>query len=525
MKLKLNIYLLKVIVCCAIIFNSALLFSQETVEQDLLINKAQEFVFFNPDESIKIANHLLKKELSDSELSAINLLMAKSYMVKGDYIKAVERIFEADANTSKTVDSIKFDILLVKAEIAGTLHLDSQFRHYLKNAKTIIGGKNVATKTDMELKFVLARAKMRLVRQKYPEALKLIDSLQQASTAEIEEKPDLKLQLAIYKGMANYGIEDYAGARLNLQNAQQLYTAQESTNTLYKIYINYILGNLHFQDKEYNNAIEVLLTALADAKRIGNIPLVKDINNQLGVNYLALNNKADHQKYNSEFLTQIVTVEDMETAAVNSMYTLIGKEQEACYTEKEHKFSSYIYIAVAGLVGLIIFGIALYLINKNKKRRLKEIISYLELSSNLMPKFVEPAKKEPNKKLLIPTETEQNILAKLRKFENSTKFTNKDMSLATLAAQLDVNTKYLSEVINKHYNDNFNTYINKLRINYIIEKLKNHPEYLNYKISYLAEESGFSSHSSFATIFKTITGIAPTTFIDLLGEEIRVKKA
>jgi YesN/AraC family two-component response regulator len=99
------------------------------------------------------------------------------------------------------------------------------------------------------------------------------------------------------------------------------------------------------------------------------------------------------------------------------------------------------------------------------------------------------------------------------------------MSLATLAAQLDTNTKYLSETINKHYHDNFNTYINRLRINYIIEKLKNEPEYLNYKISYLAEESGFSSHSSFATIFKTITGIAPTVFIELIGKEITQKKA
>lgn len=525
MKININIFLLKMIVCCTVVFNSALLFSQEGREQDILIKKAQELVFSNPDESVKIANHLLKKELSDNELSAINVLMAKSYIVKGDYTKAVERIFEADAKSSNAGNPLKFDILLVKAEIAGTLHLDKQLKHYTRAIKTMIGKCDTGdVKKGMELKFALERAKVRLVRQNYAEAIKLIDSLQEASTAPTGKDFDPILQLAIYKGMANYGIENYDDAGKELQNALALYTEQNSTNVLYKIYIHYILGNLYFQDEEYNKAIDALHISLVEAKKIENIPLIKDINNQLGISYLALNNKAEHQKYNSEFLSQIVTVENMETAAVNSMYGLIAKEQEAYYEGKKDKYSTYINIAVTGLVVLIIFGIALYLTNQSRKRRLKEIISYLELSNNLMPKF-EPVKKEPNKKLLIPTETEQNILAKLRKFENSTKFTNKDMSLATLAAQLDVNTKYLSEVINKHYNDNFNTYINKLRINYIIEKLKNHPEYLHYKISYLAEESGFSSHSSFATVFKTITGIAPTTFIDLLGEEISVKKA
>ena len=42
---------------------------------------------------------------------------------------------------------------------------------------------------------------------------------------------------------------------------------------------------------------------------------------------------------------------------------------------------------------------------------------------------------------------------------------------------------------------------------------------MNYKISFLAEESGFSSHSSFATVFKAIIGMSPATFINLLKTE------
>lgn len=116
-------------------------------------------------------------------------------------------------------------------------------------------------------------------------------------------------------------------------------------------------------------------------------------------------------------------------------------------------------------------------------------------------------------------ESEEQILSGLSKFEKSTRFTQKDMSLGKLAARLSTNTKYLSEVINRHKGKNFNAYINELRVNYIIWKLKSDSAYLHYKVSYLADECGFSSHSSFATVFKSIVGVSPSVFIDLIKEE------
>jgi AraC-like DNA-binding protein len=158
----------------------------------------------------------------------------------------------------------------------------------------------------------------------------------------------------------------------------------------------------------------------------------------------------------------------------------------------------------------------------SNKKRLKEIINYLEITrkNSIIGKVEkEVDKKEVNKRIIIPIETENSLLVKLKRFENSSRFINKEMSLAVLAGQLDTNTKYLSEIINKHYNVNFNGYINKLRINFIVNKLKLDPNFMNYKISYLAETCGFSSHSTFATIFKSITGITPITFIELLKKE------
>ncbi|PZU90166.1 MAG: AraC family transcriptional regulator, partial [Chryseobacterium sp.] len=119
---------------------------------------------------------------------------------------------------------------------------------------------------------------------------------------------------------------------------------------------------------------------------------------------------------------------------------------------------------------------------------------------------------------LISKEKEADILGRLEEFEKSEKFLNRDMSLAVLAGQLDTNTKYLSEIINKYKEKNYNNYINELRINYIAYLLKTDSAYLNYKVSYLAEKAGFSSHSAFTTVFKSVTGISPNTYIQQLTQ-------
>lgn len=121
----------------------------------------------------------------------------------------------------------------------------------------------------------------------------------------------------------------------------------------------------------------------------------------------------------------------------------------------------------------------------------------------------------------IPEETVRKILGHLQEFEAGTLFTNRNISLAYLAAHINTNTKYLSRLINQYKQKDFNGYINELRVNYIIGQLKNDPVWRKYKISTLADEGGFSSHSKFAAVFKSVTGIAPSLFIQYLEAELR----
>ncbi len=61
--------------------------------------------------------------------------------------------------------------------------------------------------------------------------------------------------------------------------------------------------------------------------------------------------------------------------------------------------------------------------------------------------------------------------------------------------------------------------MNELRINYLIDQLNTNDKVLNTKVSYLASDFGFSSHSSFSTLFTQYMGQSPSEYIKQLKDQ------
>ncbi|CAA7196690.1 helix-turn-helix domain-containing protein [Chryseobacterium potabilaquae] len=183
---------------------------------------------------------------------------------------------------------------------------------------------------------------------------------------------------------------------------------------------------------------------------------------------------------------------------------------------------SRIYIMVLALF-IMLIGILFFLryLNNHKKRgthlkKTLDLYSSRETYSSILEK--KETSKLKKSELKISSVIEQKILTKLKEFEESDLFINNNMSRAYLATFCEINDKYLSYVINKHKNKGINSYINELRINYIIRKLRNVREYKKYKIAILAKESGFSSPNKFSLIFKKHIGMTPSQFIKELDK-------
>ncbi|WFB62383.1 helix-turn-helix domain-containing protein [Sphingobacterium sp. WM] len=290
------------------------------------------------------------------------------------------------------------------------------------------------------------------------------------------------------------------------------------------------LGMAYYQLEDYQQSLDYLENA------INNHMLVADYIKYEMESYryasLASKELGDTEKtlrYSGLYMEQDEALNDNKRSTfINSFINNleVGKLQKDISAKESTNFKlRYILFGLAILIAGL--GVVLvYQIKENKKNK-KKIQDYLEqLSQNKKNKDLALNKKDAvNQEAIAENQSKEiddktaRILDKLEEFEEGELFVDSKMSLAFLASYLETNTITLSKIINTHKEMNFNDYINGLRIRYIIEKIKNEPKFDQYKISYLAEVSGFSSHSIFSKAFKKSTGVTPSQFLDYLKEE------
>jgi AraC-like DNA-binding protein len=487
-------------------------FAQSDFNQKALYKGIEENIYNNPDQSLKVASYLIERQnLTDEEESFLKILIAKAYITKGDYGNALLYLYPD--NYKVGYDAIENYYLRIF--ILNQLQLEQQqvvyFNELKKLSETAVSSVLEKYNTLIILETSLQKAKKNYI----SESVKTHQLVMESSDF-VPYEIDCFLEF-IHLDIRN---KRYDLASEKIKHIDNFEVIKNQNYTYYKIQLLLLKARLAFYSKQYKQALEFLNEASAMNALLGNKYFMDLIFNQQTVNYLAVNNVEGYKESNKNFQGNHNNVQQLEQKAVNTVYNLIVEENSRKASQQEMIYFKRIkLISILVLIGFILFA-SVWFKNYLKITNLKEIISYLKITkANLVSFYKEDAKKNYSSKILIPKKTEELILNKLQKFEKSTKYTSKDLSLAILAGQFDTNTKYLSEIINSNYHVNYNTYINQLRINYIVDKLKTDTNYMNYKISYLADECGFASHSSFATVFKSITGISPVKFISLLKAE------
>ncbi|MDN3493095.1 helix-turn-helix domain-containing protein [Winogradskyella bathintestinalis] len=487
-------------------------------ENDLII-KARELVYSDPDESIKIAKHLLNTSQHSQQKVLSNILISEAQIVKGNYHQAVIYAFDKHNLSESISENTQIDLNLLKAQLLRRIYLDEQAQKYLEIGQSLVEKLPQNTYKDSIRKLIrLEQIYTDINRRNNNKALRSIKDTEVEFGKFLKNNSIDKQALYFAKVRVYNKLSKHDSTKIYIEKTLGLVNTSSISNLYLKALIYKELGNLQLQQKEFKESEESLFIASKFAEILDNPMLLMGLNRDLSTNYLASGQNIKHKVFNDKYLTLNAEVERTEQLAVNTLYTMLSNQEEDVLNAEKQTHNNYLYLLIAGFVGVLVIGSYMVLKGEAKKKRHKEIISYLEIVRNNEIK-TKPSKKARPKRIAIPQETEQLILSKLKRFESSKKFLNKDISLAVLAGQFDTNTKYLSGVINKHYDDNFNTFINKLRVNYVIDKLKNDSNYINYKISFLAEESGYSSHSSFATVFKSIVGMSPVTFIKLIQKE------
>ncbi len=107
----------------------------------------------------------------------------------------------------------------------------------------------------------------------------------------------------------------------------------------------------------------------------------------------------------------------------------------------------------------------------------------------------------------------QQLLARiLEVMDSNLEIFSPDFSLERLAMLSGSKYKYVSQVINEHYQQNFNNFLNSYRIKEACKRMGDIEHYGNYTIEAISESVGFKSRSTFVSSFKRITGLTPSQY-------------
>jgi len=144
----------------------------------------------------------------------------------------------------------------------------------------------------------------------------------------------------------------------------------------------------------------------------------------------------------------------------------------------------------------------------------KETFPINEAERNEITEVISQTQKESKKKtstLLNATEL-LSLGNRLDEIMTSQKpYLDNELNLPKLAQLLDIPSYKLSHLLNKHYGENFSSFINKKRVERAKELLAD-SKYLHFNAIQIAYEAGFNSKTIFNTRFKKITGLTPLAY-------------
>ncbi len=280
------------------------------------------------------------------------------------------------------------------------------------------------------------------------------------------------------------------------------------------------LGYFYNEQKQYDKAVKHAELGVILEKKASFPQLRRDLFETLSKSYLELHKTEDSKKYLSLFTALNDSISNIDKKAVDiALSSTISKQEKIHLGITSRRTVIYLLSSFA----LVVFGISFFFYYKKKKqkqiRKMETILEQLKANQNnsldvlLVESEISKIEYKEEKNLM-SVEAEKKLLEKLHYFEEKKLYLDRKVSLSYVATEIESNTKYLSYIIKNHKGKDFNKYINDLRINYIVQKINDDPKYRQYKINFLAEETGFSSHSKFATVFKNTIGVSPSEFIN-----------
>ncbi|SRX52730.1 AraC family transcriptional regulator [Aequorivita sp. CIP111184] len=326
--------------------------------------------------------------------------------------------------------------------------------------------------------------------------------------------------LYITRGEIDFFEKKYSAAKKNFAFASQLC---DPNSPLMDLRMNYDLGKAAHGEGNFEEAKTTLLKGLEKYD-------VKPSEEGYMDNYYKLladsfKETGNFEKANYYFEKYINSTSEFDKIKSDLKASTKAQEIERFRTElktleteknKKQTYLNYLFLGASLIILALLFVLLHFYRNKKKNEaKFEALLNKMKHSSENELSIIDTKDEvlEEKNTTDVSEETKQQILAGLKKLEKQEYFLKQECNSYNVAKKINTNTSYLSKVINSHYGKNFNTYINDLRINYTIVRLKNDVIFRSYSIQSIAEEVGYKSADSFTKYFKKDTGLNPSFYI------------
>ncbi|PKV48547.1 tetratricopeptide repeat protein [Aquimarina sp. MAR_2010_214] len=430
--------------------------------------------------------------------------------------KALDHYLEGLAFAKKTnnilfVNILQHNIALLKRKLGKFEEAKSIFKKCLVYEKSMIGKKKNDT---LNYLFTLSEL-ITTYRQN-----KEIDSaiLLNTQGVKMSQEKDIKCLFRLHKGIFQYYKKDFKNATNTID--QGLDELLKSKYFKYYENDNLINGYL-FLGKSYL-AVSKQKLAITYFKKLDSliqttnylIPETRSAYLEIIDYYKSLDDKNNQLYYINRLLYNDSILNhnfrDINEKLIKDYDTpILLKEKEkliASLKQENTKISSQ-NILISILLALSMFGFGYYYYRQRlyKKRFLK-----------LLDTTADQSKKKGSS---INKKTLNHLLDQLQKFEEKHGYLQSNLNAKDLAKSFGSNSSYLSKVVNTFKEKSFSSYINDLRINFVIDKLREDSIFRKYTVKAIAQEIGFNNAEAFSKAFYKKTGIYPSYFIKELEKQ------
>ncbi|MGG5507144.1 MULTISPECIES: helix-turn-helix domain-containing protein [unclassified Myroides] len=508
------------ILFCMLITNIG--YPQNNAFDSLYQHTTQVILTSTPQNVFKHIHDLKKKTTTEAEQIEVYLLKASLLRQYGVRDQAIATLKKADSLATNTKNAT------LQARIQGSLST-----LYRENGIESLGkialnkAKNWSKQISDPVELTIFEGNLQQEQAYYHmKGLRFSDALLALDTGrKVFEKIELPERRSFYLASTdqligeNYiKMREYVLAIRTLELAQRELAVSDQPESPLKGFIYNNLGMAHLLNQDYETAVLFLHKAQQVAEQSDFLALKKQVFASLSTYAKKIGDAENFVLYNEKYV-KLVEQELSVQAKISNYLVESYYEKEDELSKAYQKYVGY-SLSIGG--GILLFlSFAFYYRRKQMKQ---EAVRVQGDVAPLLPS-VEERGVEENKSEgtvdhnYISKEMEDLILTGIQHFERQQGFLKHEISLSKLASQIGVNHRYVSYVIKHHKHQDFSSYINTLRINYIVELLQANPEMLKYKISYLADLCGFASHSRFTITFKRIKGISPSAFIEQIKKK------